>query len=40
MSLRLEPHFKFIIGAEHREDVRLRLGRYIAKRRGCIHSLR
>jgi hypothetical protein len=40
MSLRLEPHFKFIIGAEDSEDLRLRLGLCVGKRRGSIHSLR
>jgi hypothetical protein len=40
MSLRLEPHFKFIIGAEGSDDLRLRLGICVAKRRGSIHSLR
>src|SRR5277367_2066034 len=40
MSLRLEPHFKFIIGAEGSDDLRLQLGLCVAKRRGNIHSLR
>src|SRR5277367_4665814 len=38
-SLRLEPHFKFIIGAESSEDLRLRLGFCIAKRQGSIRSI-
>ena len=40
MSLRLEPHFKFIIGAEDCEDLRLRLGFCVGKRRGGIQGLR
>ena len=40
MSLRLEPHFKFIIGAEESEDRRLRLGICVGDRRGSIHILR
>jgi hypothetical protein len=40
MSLRLEPYFKFIIGAEDSEDLRLRLGLCVGKLRGSIHSLR
>jgi hypothetical protein len=40
MSLRLEPHLKFIIGTEDSEALRLRLGLCVGKRRGSIHSLR
>ena len=40
MSLRLEPNFKFIIGAEDSEDLRLRLGVCVGNRRGSIHILR
>ena len=39
MSLCLEPKFKFIIGAEHSEDLRLRFGVCVEKRRGGIHIL-
>jgi hypothetical protein len=39
MSLRLEPHFKFVIGAENSEDLRLPLGVCVGKRRGSIHNL-
>lgn len=39
MSLRLEPHPKFIIGAEDSEDLRLRFVRCVGKRRTIIHSL-
>ncbi len=40
MSLRLEPKFKFIIGAEDSEDLRLRLRVCVGNRRGSIHILR
>jgi len=40
MSLRFEPDFKFVIGAEDREDLRLRLGLCVGKRQGSIQSLR
>ena len=40
MSLRLEPDFKFVIGAEDSEDLRLRLGFCVANRGGSIQSLR
>ena len=40
MSLRFEPHFEFIIGAEDGEDFWLRLGLCVGKRRGSIHILR
>jgi hypothetical protein len=40
MSLRPEPKFKFIIGAEHSEDLRLRLGVCVGNRSGSIHNLR
>ena len=39
IALRLEPHFKFIFGAECSDDLRLRLGLCVGKR-GSIHSLR
>ncbi len=40
MPLHLEPKSKFIIGAENSDDLRLRLGLCVGKRRGSIHSLR
>jgi hypothetical protein len=38
MSPSLEPHSKFIIGAEHSDDLRLRLGSCVASRRNTIHA--
>jgi hypothetical protein len=39
MSLRLQPIFKFFIGAEDSDDLRLRLGLCVWKRRGSTHIL-
>ncbi len=40
MSLRLEPKFKFLIGAKNGDDLGLRLVRSVGTRWGRIHILR